>query len=110
MIKKKKIKLPIYNQFTVTMFLTDDVIGYYNKVTKRDDKGECIGIQFAKGSNIFIGVELRATIGTIAHECFHATAYIMDVIGCELKEESEEPYAYLLGYLVDEFVKFKKQP
>lgn len=44
--------------------------------------------------------------GIIAHEAFHATAYILERVGMKLEiEVSDEAYAYLLNYIVDEIYK-----
>lgn len=45
----------------------------------------------------------------IAHEAFHAACFILNHIGMQLTRESEEAYAYLIGYLVDEIHKAKKK-
>lgn len=39
---------------------------------------------------------------TLAHEIFHAVFGIMDEIGVSPSEDSEEAYAYLIGYLTKE--------
>lgn len=39
----------------------------------------------------------------ISHELFHAVSYVMKTIGMPLEEDSEEAYAYLLGYVTQEF-------
>lgn len=44
-------------------------------------------------------------IGIIAHECLHATSYILSNRGIYFSEETEEVYAYLLGYIVNEIKK-----
>ena len=36
---------------------------------------------------------------TLQHEIFHATTNIMNHIGSKLDEESEEPWAYFIGFL-----------
>ena len=41
----------------------------------------------------------------IAHEVFHCANHILDVCGLELSPESEEAYAYLIGYLDSEIRK-----
>lgn len=41
----------------------------------------------------------------IAHELFHAVSFVMSTIGMPLGEDSEEAYAYLLGYVTQEFYK-----
>ena len=47
----------------------------------------------------------KLTHSLIAHEAFHATLAIMKQKGCKLTEESEEAYAYLLDYIVQEITK-----
>lgn len=43
---------------------------------------------------------------TISHEIFHAVTYIMNTLGGKLKlAVSDEPYAYLTGYLTKEICK-----
>lgn len=37
----------------------------------------------------------------ITHEAFHATCYIMRYVGIRLSKSSEEAYAYLLQYIVE---------
>ena len=39
--------------------------------------------------------------GTIAHECFHAVSFATNVAGIPHTSESEEAYAYLIGWMVD---------
>lgn len=41
--------------------------------------------------------------GFIAHEFSHATWYILDRIGYVPTPENNEPFAYLLDYLIDQF-------
>lgn len=41
-----------------------------------------------------------SNFGTVSHEVFHATAFIMHTIGVELQVlKSDEAYAYLIGYI-----------
>jgi len=45
-------------------------------------------------------------LGTISHEIFHTVTYIMNTLGGKLKlAVSDEPYAYLTGYLTKEICK-----
>lgn len=39
--------------------------------------------------------------GTVAHEIFHAVCFIMEKVGIGFSNESDEAYAYLIGYLTD---------
>lgn len=43
--------------------------------------------------------------GSLAHEIFHAVEFIMERIGMKLTIESDESYAYLIGYLTTEIHK-----
>ena len=45
------------------------------------------------------------TKDTIAHEAFHATVRILDHIGIDFNLGNQEPFAYLLEYLVREIHK-----
>lgn len=38
---------------------------------------------------------------TLAHEIFHIVCYIMEKVGISLRYESEEAYAYLIGFITD---------
>ena len=45
--------------------------------------------------------------GTLAHEIFHAARFILNKIGINLSDDTEEVYAYLIGYItlqIEEFV------
>lgn len=43
--------------------------------------------------------------GTLAHEIFHAVDFIFRRIGITLSEDSDEAYAYMIGYLTEEIYK-----
>jgi len=45
---------------------------------------------------------------TIAHEVFHAVEFLMEHIGIKLTYETDEVYAYVIGYLTDEIYKLVK--
>lgn len=46
-----------------------------------------------------------AGIGTLTHEVFHATEFVLRKCGFVLNENSHEAYAYLNGYLMQEIYK-----
>lgn len=108
---KKKLKLPIYDQFTITIIIADDITQEIVNMTKQETDVEFNGVFCYKknGVDVILGFEKnKITQGLIAHECLHAVCYIMDYIRMPLSEESEEAYTYLLGYLVDEVNKLIK--
>lgn len=43
--------------------------------------------------------------GVVAHEIFHAVEMIMRYLKMPLTTENDEAYAYLIGYITDEFYK-----
>lgn len=45
----------------------------------------------------------------IAHELFHGTCEILNNAGIKLSKETEEVYAYLLGFFINEFNKKVKK-
>lgn len=47
-------------------------------------------------------------IGFLAHEVFHAVAEIMRTIGITFSEDSEEIYAYTVGYLMHKILEVFK--
>lgn len=50
--------------------------------------------------------EYAADYGTMAHEIFHATCYILDKVGMDLQlKVSDEAYSYLIGYITTEIYK-----
>jgi len=57
-------------------------------------------VMFASGQTCIHFNEV--THGRIAHEAFHAISFLMSRIECPLNRDTDEPYAYLLAYLVNE--------
>jgi len=44
-------------------------------------------------------------IGVLTHECIHVANYILDRCGVKEKKSCDEALAYLVGYLVESFLK-----
>ena len=51
---------------------------------------------------IMLREDQRNEYDVIAHECFHATEFIMEYIGMPHSNDTSEAFAYLLGYFVKE--------
>lgn len=70
-----------------------------------DEMTNARSIMFSSGQTV-IRLKNRPKyemIPIISHEAFHATTFIMERIGMELKNQvSDEAYAYLLAYIVKE--------
>lgn len=43
-------------------------------------------------------------LGFLIHEVFHATCAVMSAIGIKLSDDSEEAYAYLIGFLTEKIL------
>jgi len=71
--------------------------------------GNGYAFPLANGDNqqsYFIWIENGTDDSVMVHEAFHATAYIIDSFaGVKLDGNSDEAYAYLLGYITKEFSK-----
>lgn len=50
-----------------------------------------------------------ADVDTVSHECFHAVMKMLQIKGVVYCEESEETFAYLLGYLTGKVWELNKQ-
>lgn len=108
MLIKKKINIPLYNQFTLTIVISDSITEDIVRMTKQDTDVLFTGVFCFKegGLDLLMGFDKdKLKPGLVSHECLHATCYIMDYVGIPLTEHSEEAYTYLLSYLVDEVYK-----
>lgn len=56
-----------------------------------------------KQDAILMWLRSNPTYGTIAHETYHAVKRLYELIHSDGKEE--EPFAYMIGYIVNEIVK-----
>jgi hypothetical protein len=54
---------------------------------------------------IYRPVKTSEDYGSLQHEIFHATEFILDRVGMSLCKKSDEAYAYLIGYLTTEIYK-----
>jgi len=48
-------------------------------------------------------------IGTLTHECVHVATHILEKCGVKEKESCDEALAYLIGHLVESFLKALKK-
>lgn len=108
---KKTYNISMYSNFKIHVIVTEsykEAIDKYLKDFKIDIDLDKIGGLFiyhdSKPWEGYILVSPDTPTSTIAHESFHATYRIMSSIGSELASESEEPYAYLLGYITNKVV------
>lgn len=102
---KKTFKVPIYSQFKMTIIISDSIVDIVQDMTKEVDYS-FDGMFFCKtnrSSELYIGLDKsKLNMGLISHECFHATAYILNYLDTPLSNDTEEVYAYLMQYFIDQ--------
>jgi len=86
---------------TLKKILPEDVHDEINIVLP---KGRGRSAMFSSGQSV---IHLSSfDEGTIAHESFHIVQYLMARLETPLVIDTEEPYAYLLEYIVNEIHKW----
>jgi len=67
-------------------------------------KGQNAHTLFIRGHcQTIVRLGLEASSGTIAHEIFHVVDMIFRHINISLTKDSDEAYAYLIGYITDKY-------
>lgn len=92
--KTKTITIPIYDQ-VLRIVVTEDLAKpeFDAYVELFDDK-------------IIVYLKPNTSAGTIAHEVIHIANFVFKNCYITLDIDNDEPYAYLIGYLVDQIHKF----
>jgi hypothetical protein len=112
-LKTKSFKIPIY--FGVVTVVQTSNKEDIKKRFKIDcyDNNPCV---YSRGSHYFTVIfpeSNQIDINAISHECTHLANFRMNKIGYKFDYENDEPYAYLLGYLVEKvysiLVEFQKK-
>lgn len=128
-IKKRKAKavqlqVELYSAY-YTLLIADDKMDVQNWLQKRvsepfefvvpSQKGGVFWITYPDTGNVLLAIWVEDplnNLGTLSHEIFHLTSYILRDKRILLDENSEEAYAYLNGYLFNqvhkEYVKYFK--
>ena len=78
----------------------------WDDILKLDGVGRCV--TFDTNQTVIRLDEIPGTCadyGTLQHEIFHAVDQIFRRIGMNLSEDSDEAYAYMIGYLTQEIYK-----
>lgn len=99
--------------FQVTKYFKDNGFDEedYKELLYHEGKGISGMFTISESNHTFIrlqvtGVDKCRLQGNIAHEAFHATTLILERVGVVFSmEHSDEAYAYLIGYLVQEINK-----
>lgn len=108
--KDKRVSLVLeqYGNYEVVVIVTKNIKKSRKKLNKEigftaDIEQDVDGLHSYNSSQMrsFILINPDTSIGVISHEAFHCTLRVMRLIGGKLTRASEEPYAYLLSYIVD---------
>lgn len=87
---------------------------YYERlrivVTKKLDKPEYAAYVEFKRRGPVLHITPKATAGIIAHEAVHIVNYVFKQADIQLDIENDEPYAYLLGWVVEQITKAVHAP
>lgn len=109
------IKKVTFDTYPIILYIfigcsDEDILAYIGKenieqLTKDlmdfDDNDEALFAYHQGDPHIAIRLRNVSKPEIIAHEALHATAYIMRYVGIKFSKTSEEAYAYLLQYIVD---------
>lgn len=110
MARMTTVEFPVFSDFIIHVEISNDF-------DKTISKYPCIG--FAKGDNhradavtihdgtniIFVFLKHNVSVGTIAHESWHALSHMFDMLGMDKEGEA---VAYHLGYLVNKIFRFAR--
>lgn len=114
---RKILKIELYGNYILHIIVSESIQearDCYNKLMdcKCEVGSYTTGMHSHNEDNeheSYMFITPRSNYATIAHESFHATVRVMNSIGAELNDGSEESYAYLLDYIFDKVVQAKEK-
>jgi len=106
------INFPV-QQYELHIIVTNNIRKSRNKRKKLFGgklDGNAKGL-FSKSNDFsgYIFIEPNASVNTISHESFHAVDHLMSAIDTSLTKDTNECYAYSLGYIVEKVYNFKNK-
>jgi hypothetical protein len=107
------VEFPVFSGYIVHVEITSDPTKSLLKYPSTrdlveefdDDFGEAFTVHDTDGGISMIFFQHNASVGTIAHEAWHAIKQMMKICDVDLENEV---VAYHLGYLVNEIFKFMR--
>jgi len=101
---RKDLIIPIYDCKATIVVEGDfesavDEAGY--KYDLKGATGVCLHYPDHPSNFTILFREGCVSPGAIAHEAFHLTCKIMDVVDIHYDSNEQEPFAYLIGFIVD---------
>ena len=79
----------------------DDANKAYNEMWKDIDEGSIGRSALLSSGQVVLWGSDANDKGTLAHEIFHCVCFIMEKVGICLCHESDEAYAYLIGFITN---------
>jgi hypothetical protein len=106
----KTFNIPVWDA-AITVVVFDDFAaarGKYDKSLGVDPEPvDCHGCVVWKGTTVMMFLRRRGlSYGVLSHEATHTANRVLGGLGVPLKEENDEPFAYLCGWIVDRTVKW----
>jgi hypothetical protein len=103
-MRQKKIKIPLYFG-TLTLIQTEDfkaIEKKYNLTTTEC----CDAITFEVGEEVIVLFGAETSASLMAHEAVHVTSIVFTNVGIKGDLDNDEPFAYFLGWVVEQMDKF----
>lgn len=97
----KRLKLPAFLDYKITVVLTDNVAKTSERTFRDTDAGQAM--HFWKHGESTLIFPHKPEAGIIAHECWHCIFRLFKFAGAEIENEIA---AYHLGWLVDQVSTF----
>lgn len=104
------VEFPVFSGYLVHVEVSSDnkkAMAKYpqTKEISHDDITDAMTVHVKNENLSFIFLKYNSSVGTIAHECWHAVNRMMGYMGIELDSET---VAYHLGYLTNEVFRFMR--
>jgi len=90
-----KIEINIYNTY---LYVYVDKVKFKRKTKVKDNNFEGYTMDSEEGIMMYLPEDYDDSI--VAHECIHASWFILDGVGIELDVDNHEALAYLVSYLM----------
>lgn len=97
---KKKLLIPIYEQY-LFIIIAEDFKPLEEPYSLKPTDGY-LGLTFDHKKDIYVAIKPDSHPSTIAHESVHVANYLYDIVGAEVDIRNDEPYAYLIGWIVEQ--------
>jgi len=107
-MKKKKVTIPLYERSLIIIVVDDIHEGLVatgiSAFEDEEDTLEATVVEDDKGV-IHLIIKPDASINTICHEALHVAVGVLTDCGMKMCDNSEEAYAYLIGWVAEQIEK-----